>query len=865
MSITTLRPDGTATGTAGVTFAGGAASVHGAVNDNNLATYAVGTVDRGRAWLTLQTTALGAQRVKSVQLRLQNAQGVAEASYQTAWARLRDPNTGKVDGYFQMQRQSTTVNQQRGPIVVTGAPGGLAWTQAVLDRMQLEIAWVTSQGGNYLRVHEAYVDVDLNAAPTVAAPTITGATSTTRPNVSWVYSDADGDPQTRYRVKVFSAAQYGAAGFTPDGSTATWDSADQYGSLDNADVAVNLINGTTYRAYVKVGQDWAGPEGDVWWSSWAFAGFTIAVVPPVAPALTATLDATLPGYRVLLDVLAPINLATLNQSSLETDTAGWAALANCSISRSTAFAVDGAASLQMSSTAAGTMTAEWSTRPTVRAGATYTAFATVRSAAAARTVRAGIRWYDQAGALIGSTVFGTGLTSATASNITPSVTVAAPANAYTAAVVLEVQSTAAAAELHRWDANGLQAGTSTTWTPGGNQGSAAVVLERQLRVSSNRSAPVNWAHPQIASGGAITKGVDGFSSRTTALLRSAPMDRPPPGGISNSGARMIVWHPLVGAFGGLDIGLVNAVTDDPTPPYLMPAVPGRAQTLSAYLAGSSAVNARIFVIPVDATNVQVGAGTEVASATAALPTSGWSRYTTTITPPAGTVYLRGLVELPSGSQDLDVYLTGVQCELGAAATALVPGTGLYVPTWERVRELDSTAPASPGERYTAYDHEAPPGDPVLYRARTVVGTLASAPSPVTAVLLDPPARNLLKDPKQPENALIVNMAPGWSETQSADLQVFRPLGRDQVSNGTASPLAFRDWLSGLDAAYEFAALSEVELHRLRQLAVPGATLLLQAFEGGQRYILITEDVTVSRVGPGTFRVSMNAVQTVRPT
>lgn len=863
MTVTALRPDGTAKAV-GASFGGGAASVHGATSDSNLATYAIGTADRGFAWLTLGTTALGALRVRSAQVRVQNGQGTAEAAYQTAWARLRDPTDGTVAGYLQMQRQSTTVSQQRGPLVITGAPGGRAWTQTVLDRMQLEVAWVTSPGGNYLRIHELYVDVDTNAQPTVAAPTITGATSTTRPNVAWVYSDADGDPQTRYRVKIFSAAQYGAAGFTPDGSTATWDSGDQYGSGDTIDLTTDLVNGA-YRAYVKAAQDWAGPEGDVWWSAWAFTGFTIAVTPPQAPTLAATLDSTLPGYRVLLDVAAVLNLATLNQSSLETDTAGWAATSNCSISRVTTFSVDGAASLQMSSTAAGTMTAEWSARPTVKAGATYTAAATMRSAVSARTVRVGIRWYDQAGTLIGSTVFGSGLTSATGSNVTPFVTTAAPSNALTAAVVLEVQSTGAGAELHRWDTITLQAGSSTAWAPGGNQGSATVTLERQLRVASGRAAPGNWAHPQLSSGGAITKGTDGFTARTTSFLRSAPMDRPPPGGIANSGARMIVWHPLVGAFNALDFGLPNGVaTDDQSPPYLCPAVPGRAQTLSVYLAGSSAVNARIFVYPVDQTNAQVGAGTEVASTTAALPTSGWSRYTATITPPAGTVYLRGAVDLPSGSVDLDVLVTGIQFELGSAASALVPGTGLYFPVWERVREIDTTGPGSPGEHYVAYDHEAPPGDPVLYRARTVVGTLASAPSAVVATLLDPPARNVLKDPLQPENALIVNMAPGWQEQQDADLQVFHPLGRDQVANGTANPLAVRDWLGGQDASYEFAALSDVGLHRLRQLAVPGALLLLQHWEGGQRYLLVTESVGTSRVGPGTFRVSVKAVQTARP-
>lgn len=836
----------------------GAASVAGATNDSNLGTYATGTVDSGFALLNMEDTSLVGVRLKSVQLRVQNANnGLGGAELQTGWLRLRDPVDGQVGALLGMARGTTVVDQFRGAVEYT-APAGRAWDVTIWNRMQVQVAWKKSNAGQYLRVHEIIADLDTNTQPTVSAVTVTGAASTTRPDVTFTYADTDGDPQTRARVKVFSAAQYGAAGFTADGSAATWDSGDLYGDLEAVTVPVDLVNGTTYRAYVRVAQDWPGPQGELWWSTWAqSANVTIAVVPPVTPTLTADPDAALPGYRVLLNVVAPLNLGTANQASLETDTAGWAPLTNCGLTRSTAWAAHGSGSLQMSSTAAGTMTGEWSTRPAVKAGAAYAVTATVRSAAVARTVRVGVRWFDQAGALIGASVFGTSAVSATGADTTVTATVTAPGNALTAAVVLDVQGTAAAAELHRWDKVGLQAGSAPAWSLGGNQGAAAVLLERRLPVRSIPGDATNWANPQLVSGGGVTLGVDGFYARLGSLLRSAPIEGPHPGGTAHAGARMIVWRPLVGAFNGLDIGLSNAATGDDTPPYLMPAAPGRSQTVSLYLGGSVAVNARLYVIPVNAANVQVGAGTEVGSATVALPTSGWTRYAVTITPPAGTVYLRGLVELTSGSADLDVRVTGVQCELGTVATALVPGSGEDA-DWETVRELDPAVPGSPGETYTAWDHEAPPARPVIYRARTVAGGLATIPSAPVAVYLPAPDRDLLKDPFQPENAMAIGVHSSYAESQSQEQTTYRPLGRD------GDPVVRTGWVGGQDPSMVLMPDSPVALYRLRQLLRSTRPLLLQRSTGGQTYLVLVEDKVTVWPAPSTPRVTVRALECARP-
>lgn len=115
------------------------------------------------------------------------------------------------------------------------------------------------------------VTVDYPADPT---------TTTTRPTVSWTYTDAEGDAQVTWKVKVFSAAQYGAGGFNPDTSTATWSGTGRI--LVNAvKIPIDLDN-ATYRAYVQV------EDTSHLLSTWAYKQWVQNVTRPVAPTITAT-------------------------------------------------------------------------------------------------------------------------------------------------------------------------------------------------------------------------------------------------------------------------------------------------------------------------------------------------------------------------------------------------------------------------------------------------------------------------------------------------------------------------------------------------------------------------------------------------
>lgn len=154
------------------------------------------------------------------------------------------------------------------------------------------------------------------------------------------------------------------------------------------------------------------------------------------------------------------NLLTANQSSLETDLSGYTQSSefnvNANISRSTAQALVGVASLSMSAIAAGTMGQETSTNVPAIPGQVYTAAASFRAAATPRRVRLYI-WYP----VEGVQQFGPWYSDNTA-GWTQAVCIAqAPANATVVRVGLQVE-TPVAGEVHYVDA------VSFTETPNAN-------------------------------------------------------------------------------------------------------------------------------------------------------------------------------------------------------------------------------------------------------------------------------------------------------------------------------------------------------------------------------------------------------------
>jgi len=870
-SLVTLRPDGTFTTLGTVTLVGGGSTVHGNTSDNNNATRAKGGQDGASVELTLGDTTLSAvQRVKTATIRAVVARTAADLGHtQKAYFYLND-------GVTPLAPLDTLGTSSSSVVTVTGqARSGLSgreFTQARVNGMRLGVQWYRWGAVEWLEVAELYVDLDVRTRPSVASVTVTGQTSTTRPTVSWTPT-LDVDLQSRLQVRVFSAAQYGAGGFSPATSGSTWDSGVLLSTATSVVVGADLVNGTTYKAYVAVAQDWTGTPDAQWWSDWSAAGavssaFTISLTPPAAPSLSVSGITGVPGYRMLADVTAPVNLLTADNASFEGSLGQWAAETNCSVSRVTTDAADGTASMQMSSTAGGTMVANSGTEPFldthVKGGSFYTALGSARAGATGRTCRVGIRWRDAAGATI-STSFGSTFSDVTGSYTQGTLTNnQAPANAKLARVVTEVQSTGGAAELHRWDKISLHQGASTVWTPGGMAGQT-VTAERGERVAAGRGPAENWAHPDVAYAGSpkMTSG-SGFALRNDSgrdILGWEYLDKDIPAG---GPVGMIHWTPRSAAAADLLVG--EFVYGGPAgEEWKFPAVVGSTHVWSfwAWVAsGSLAVTPKIEWRG-DDTTVTIG----TPSGSPVTLTTTPQQVVVTGTCPATASAANGIITNHTSSATADVYLTRVGWGLGTTAVDDRPPSGGPL-VWSPVRGVSAAQLAGfpfgydTGQRQVFADPEYPPARPVLYRARQTVTlsgqAVSSANSAYATAYLAPPARTILRDVRHPERAVVAGIAPGDERAVAEDAQVFHPLGRD------GRPVKVRDWLSGHDGSWAVTVLSDAELAALEALLASPTELLVQHSEGGQTYLLVTGYSCTRVVRSALHRVSVSYLETGRP-
>lgn len=141
--------------------------------------------------------------------------------------------------------------------------------------------------------------------------------------------------------------------------------------------------------------------------------------------------------------------------SFEADAAGWAASLNCAVARSTAAAFTGAASLSLTSSAAGLMHCRTSpaTAMAVTPSVAYTASAYFRAATDPRSCAMYVQFYDASSAFIlGAAVTGADFLDSTTEWTRASASFTTPSNAAYAEVFTMVRSTGAAGEVHYVDA-----------------------------------------------------------------------------------------------------------------------------------------------------------------------------------------------------------------------------------------------------------------------------------------------------------------------------------------------------------------------------------------------------------------------------
>ena len=327
--------------------------------------------------------------------------------------------------------------------------------------------------------------VTAQVAPTVTVSAPTGTVVTTQqPTVTWSDSLAPGGAQGTFRVVTYTAAQYGAGGFTPGSGPSAADSGVVTSGASTYTPANLLANQTSFRSYVQITQT---PGGNA--SAWAFTSFSIALDSPAQPTITAAASfdpigvSDLPGSqgtpRITLVVDGFDNLLTANQAALiNGNTTGWAAGGGTTLSAVTSPTpptAEGAYSMQMAgSVSQSAQTPTGTSGIAVLPSTPYTALASFRSASTARACTVAITWYTSAGATISTSTSGS-VNDSSSAWTQALITATSPSNAAFAAVTVADVS---AAENHYVAGIGLDPGTVSTWTRGGLVGSTTVAILR---------------------------------------------------------------------------------------------------------------------------------------------------------------------------------------------------------------------------------------------------------------------------------------------------------------------------------------------------------------------------------------------------
>lgn len=730
-------------------------------------------------------------------------------------------------------------------------PDGKEWTQANLQRMQIEFYAYRSTGGAFIRLHRIFVDVDLKDKPTVSAVSLAN-TNTTRPQASGTFTATEGDPLTRAQLKIFTAAQVAASGFSADTTTPVWDSGERATVSLKLDVGQDLAPGVTYHAYLRGAYTL---NATAFWSAWASQSFTLVIEPATAPLLTMTPDITL--RRAVLAYQGRVNLLSSDDADAEGTVGNWVNGTGMSaVARSTAQAAHGTASVAMTATAVANPEMRntgnsGAGAATVIAGQQVAGNGRVRTAVTGRAMRMGIRFTDDALTQVGTTTYGATVTDATGAWSTlPTVTAIAPAGATKAFVVVQINATPAAGEVHYYDQGQLVPGSTVpTWSPGGY----LPISTARIDAWDRSTGLDNLARLELSATRA------GISNRTAAdSLTTDPAN-------TFQGADSMAWVPSATTsildFGYPELG--GSFTED----FALPAPAGLLVVASFYARASAAGS---YTLTIDSHDGIGGSGAIAGSVTVTIGTT-LARYTVTATIPAGGMHGRMTVGNNTGGTGQTVWLSAFQWELRPAGSSTVPdpwvpGQGT-APDWQAVRGMAATVFSGSSQRFALSDFEVPPGIVRVYRALVdtllsgLETTLASTPSAASmAVIWLPPTGTwVLKDPYFPERNAAVRVI-GFGEAINPDMATFQP-------SGLELPVPFWDAVGGLNVSGGvIQAIGDTEWARLLPLLRNGSTILLDLPEGGHRYYAIT-GAGWPRAGPlGQIQraVQVDATQVRRP-
>lgn len=291
MPTTILRPNGMPVFGPGATAnAGGAGSENVAINDNNDATFI--SLNPGEYYIASfdDFTQPASTAIVSATLRVRARASVVEYGQ---FVGLVDSSNSPITQFYIVPAVGSAWTTY-----TLGSVSGLL--DADIDGIRVFVNNGTIDFGTTptFEQSEIYLDILYANPPSVTGTAPSGTvTTTTAPTATWLYTQGtDGGPESSYQVKVFTAAQYGAGGFSPDTSTATYDSGVLSGSATTHQLP-SLTNLTTYRMYVRAAQTVASQPH---WSSWSFIGFSLNVTTSDVQTVVLTPDNT--NARILVTV-----------------------------------------------------------------------------------------------------------------------------------------------------------------------------------------------------------------------------------------------------------------------------------------------------------------------------------------------------------------------------------------------------------------------------------------------------------------------------------------------------------------------------------------------------------------------------------
>ncbi|MFH8405581.1 hypothetical protein ACH4FX_12510 [Streptomyces sp. NPDC018019] len=347
-------------------------------------------------------------------------------------------------------------------------PLGHPWD---IHRLNKLLCQVFSYSGIFdcIRIYKLYCQINYRTRPTVSVEAPTGTVLTPSPVISWTYSQADGDPQSKAQYRVFTAIQKAESIFSPDTTPPVYAT-----TVDGDITSLTLptsLNPDVYYVYVRVYSSFLAK------SVWVGRSFTVQGPSPGVPGDDHTVSGT-PGIgvvSVVLDSYASAVVLTLRDSSnlLSVQQADFETLtdaleyttANCAAAQDTSVYFAGVGSLKLTASSAASMSVQGAFVE-IAPLAPVTVRAQLKAAATSRTMNVRILFHDDTFTAIAGAVTGTG-TDVTATWTEVTATGTSPATARYAKVEVEIVSPANA-EIHYVDHVGLMYGASAPWSDGGH-------------------------------------------------------------------------------------------------------------------------------------------------------------------------------------------------------------------------------------------------------------------------------------------------------------------------------------------------------------------------------------------------------------